>query len=394
MRTKWTVLLWMLMISGLLAAQNTANTSFQVKGILLDSLTQEGEPYATIKIVKKEAPAKALKMLVTDMKGQFQEKVPGTGNFVMTITSVGRTPIVKDFSVKAGEKLVDFGTLYIVDASNELGQVEIVAQKPLVKADIDKIEYNVQDDPDAQSNSVLEMLRKVPLVTVDGEDNIQVNGSSSFKVYVNGKPNNMMSNNPTEVLKSMPANSIKHIEVITNPGPKYEWTRHNVGFLVIDQLADREKLPVQRLKHKALTNTALIGGKPVLLMKPTTYMNLSGEAVGEAARFYKIPPDRVLVISDDVSLPQGKLRVRRSGSAGGHNGLKNIISHLGTDQFPRIKVGVGGKPHPDSDMADWVLSKFTGPDRQAMEAAIARAADAVTCLLAQGVDQAMARYNG
>lgn len=222
MRTKWTVLLWMLMISGLLAAQNTANTSFQVKGILLDSLTQEGEPYATIKIVKKEAPAKALKMLVTDMKGQFQEKVPGTGNFVMTITSVGRTPIVKDFSVKAGEKLVDFGTLYIVDASNELGQVEIVAQKPLVKADIDKIEYNVQDDPDAQSNSVLEMLRKVPLVTVDGEDNIQVNGSSSFKVYVNGKPNNMMSNNPTEVLKSMPANSIKHIEVITNPGPKYD----------------------------------------------------------------------------------------------------------------------------------------------------------------------------
>ena len=222
MRTKWTVLLWMLMISGLVAAQNTANTSFQVKGILLDSLTQEGEPYATIKIVKKEAPAKALKMLVTDMKGQFQEKVPGTGNFVMTITSVGRTPIVKDFSVKAGENLVDFGTLYIVDASNELGQVEIVAQKPLVKADIDKIEYNVQDDPDAQSNSVLEMLRKVPLVTVDGEDNIQVNGSSSFKVYVNGKPNNMMSNNPTEVLKSMPANSIKHIEVITNPGPKYD----------------------------------------------------------------------------------------------------------------------------------------------------------------------------
>lgn len=222
MRTKWTVLLWMLMISGLLAAQNTANTSFQVKGILLDSLTQEGEPYATIKIVKKEAPAKALKMLVTDMKGQFQEKVPGTGNFVMTITSVGRTPIVKDFSVKAGENLVDFGTLYIVDASNELGQVEIVAQKTLVKADIDKIEYNVQDDPDAQSNSVLEMLRKVPLVTVDGEDNIQVNGSSSFKVYVNGKPNNMMSNNPTEVLKSMPANSIKHIEVITNPGPKYD----------------------------------------------------------------------------------------------------------------------------------------------------------------------------
>ncbi|EKU90616.1 TonB-dependent receptor domain-containing protein [Bacteroides oleiciplenus] len=221
MKIKCPLLLIMLVISSLVAAQNAAPL-FQIKGVLLDSLTQEGEPYATIKIVKKEAPAHALKMLVTDMKGKFQEKIPGTGNFVMTISSIGRNTIVKDFTVKAGEKVVDFGTLYITDASNELGQVEVVAQKPLVKADIDKIEYNVQDDPDSKSNSVLEMLRKVPLVTVDGEDNIKVNGSSSFKVYVNGKPNNMMSNNPTEVLKSMPANSIKHIEVITNPGPKYD----------------------------------------------------------------------------------------------------------------------------------------------------------------------------
>ena len=179
-----------------------------------------------------------------------------------------------------------------------------------------------------------------------------------------------------------------------NPGPKYEWTRHNMGFLVIDELAERESIPVQRLKFKALTNTAVIGGRSVLLMKPTTYMNLSGEAVGQAARFYKIPPERVLVISDDVALPQGKLRVRRSGSAGGHNGLKNIIAHLGSDQFPRVKVGVGGKPHPDSDMADWVLSPFTGQDRKAMEEAISRAADAVTLLLDQGVDQAMAKFNG
>ena len=136
MRTKWTVLLCLLMLSGLVAAQNTANSSFQIKGILLDSLTHEGEPYATIKVVKKEAPAKALKMLVTNMKGQFQEKVPGTGNFVMTITSVGRTPIVKDFSVKAGEKLVDFGTLYIVDDYTDLAQVEVVAHKPMLKSDL------------------------------------------------------------------------------------------------------------------------------------------------------------------------------------------------------------------------------------------------------------------
>ena len=179
-----------------------------------------------------------------------------------------------------------------------------------------------------------------------------------------------------------------------NPSPKYEWTRHNMGFLVVDELAERENLPVQRLKYKALTNTAMIGGQSVLLMKPTTYMNLSGESVGQAARFYKIPPERVLVISDDVALPQGKLRIRRSGSAGGHNGLKNIIAHLGTDQFPRVKLGVGDKPHPDSDMADWVLSKPSGEDRKAMEAAIGRAADAVTLLLEKGVDAAMAGFNG
>ena len=179
-----------------------------------------------------------------------------------------------------------------------------------------------------------------------------------------------------------------------NPGPKYDWTRHNMGFLVIDELAEREKIPVQKLKFKALTNTAVIGDQSVLLMKPTTYMNLSGGAVGEAARFYKIPPERILVISDDVALPQGKLRIRRSGSAGGHNGLKDIIAHLGGDGFPRFKGGVGGKPHPDSDMADWVLGKFTGQDKKVMEEAIKRAADAVETLLKSGVDQAMSRYNG
>ena len=168
-----------------------------------------------------------------------------------------------------------------------------------------------------------------------------------------------------------------------NPGPKYEWTRHNVGFLVVDELAERASIPVQKLKYKALTNTTVIGGQSVLLMKPTTYMNLSGESVGQAARFYKIPPERVLVISDDVALPQGKLRIRRSGSAGGHNGLKNIIAHLGTDQFPRLKVGVGGKPYPDSDMADWVLGKFTGQDKAAMEQAMTP--DAVGPLAADSI---------
>ena len=179
-----------------------------------------------------------------------------------------------------------------------------------------------------------------------------------------------------------------------NPGEKYENTRHNVGFLTVDELAERARVPVQKLKHRALTNTLEVGGVKVLLMKPVTYMNLSGEAVGEAARFYKLPPERVLVISDDVSLPVGKLRIRKGGSAGGHNGLKSIIQHLGTDQFPRIKVGVGQKPHPDYDMADWVLSKFAGEDLKTITEAIRKAADAVECLIQEGPDKAMNRFNG
>ena len=179
-----------------------------------------------------------------------------------------------------------------------------------------------------------------------------------------------------------------------NPGDKYDNTRHNVGFAAIDQLAEELRVPVQKLKYRALTQTVELGGAKVLLMKPITYMNLSGEAVGEAARFFKIPADHVLVLSDDVSLPVGKLRIRKGGSAGGHNGLKSIIQHLGTDQFPRVKIGVGEKPHPDYDMADSVLSKFTGEDLKTIQAAVKKAADAVACYLENGPDKAMNRFNG
>ena len=179
-----------------------------------------------------------------------------------------------------------------------------------------------------------------------------------------------------------------------NPGEKYENTRHNVGFQVVDELAERQNAPVQKLKFKALTNLLTISGEKVLVMKPVTYMNLSGEAVRPAADFYKIPPERILVISDDTALDPGKLRIRTKGSAGGHNGLKNIIQHLGTDQFPRVKVGVGEKPHPDYDMADWVLSKFTGEDLKAITAAIDKAAQAAACLIAEGPDKAMNKFNG
>ena len=179
-----------------------------------------------------------------------------------------------------------------------------------------------------------------------------------------------------------------------NPGEKYENTRHNVGFQVIDELAERQGKPVQRLKFKALTGLLTIGGEKALVMKPVTYMNLSGEAVRPAADFYKLPPERILVISDDVALAAGRLRIRAKGSAGGHNGLKSIIQHLGTDQFPRIRVGVGEKPHPDYDLADWVLGRPQGEDKKAIDGAVKRAADAVECILSQGLERGMGRFNG
>ncbi len=155
-----------------------------------------------------------------------------------------------------------------------------------------------------------------------------------------------------------------------NVGSRFDNTRHNLGFMVADQLGEDWDIPIQRFKYKAMTGTTQRNGHSVLLMKPTTLMNLSGESVREAAAFYKIKADHVLVICDDTSLPLGKVRIRPGGSAGGHNGLKNIIQHLGTDQFPRIKVGVGSKPHPDYDMADWLLVHFSKEHPHTREPAI------------------------
>lgn len=178
-----------------------------------------------------------------------------------------------------------------------------------------------------------------------------------------------------------------------NPGPKYECTRHNAGFMAADALAKDKGIKINRSRFKALTATVELGGESVLLMKPQTYMNLSGEAVIQAVKFYKIAPDHVIVVSDEMSLPIGKLRIRTKGSAGGHNGLKNIIAHLGTDSFPRIRIGVGAPPHPDYDVADWVLSVFRNQDAEEMAAAAKRAAEAVECYVLHGPERAMNRFN-
>ena len=183
------------------------------------------------------------------------------------------------------------------------------------------------------------------------------------------------------------------VAFLGNPGLKYNGTRHNAGFMAADAMEKKLGVSINKMRFKALTQTADIGGKKVLLMKPQTYMNLSGDAIAQAANFYKVPPERVIVVSDETALPIGRLRIRRGGSAGGHNGLKSVIARLGPDQFPRIRLGVGDKPHPDYDMADWVLSAFKGQDAADMELVAKKAADAVECYITEGADRAMNKFN-
>jgi PTH1 family peptidyl-tRNA hydrolase len=177
-----------------------------------------------------------------------------------------------------------------------------------------------------------------------------------------------------------------------NPGARYSGTRHNAGFMTATAAEKKFGVKIDRLKFKALTGLGTVAGEKVFFMKPQTFMNLSGDAVKPAMSFYKIPLDHVLLISDDVSLPIGKLRIRRSGSAGGHNGLKDIIAKCGGDGFPRIKLGVGAKPE-GWDMADWVLGAFHGQDLKDMEAAAEKAAEAIEVVISSGVDKAMNKFN-
>ncbi|MCI8603131.1 MAG: aminoacyl-tRNA hydrolase [Ruminiclostridium sp.] len=178
-----------------------------------------------------------------------------------------------------------------------------------------------------------------------------------------------------------------------NPGTQYENTRHNCGFMAAETLADIYKTPLKRLRFKSLTGEISIGGKRCLVMKPTTFMNNSGDAVEEAAVFYKIPPERILVIYDDISLDVGRLRIRGKGSDGGHNGMKSIILRLNSDNFPRIRIGVGKKPNKDYDLADWVLSRFTKEEGEKLETALSNSAKAAELIVEGKINEAMNIYN-
>lgn len=178
-----------------------------------------------------------------------------------------------------------------------------------------------------------------------------------------------------------------------NPGKKYEGTRHNAGFMAADALAEKLDIRVERVKFHALIGDGMCGGKRILLAKPQTFMNLSGQSVDEIMTFYKIPPERLLVMCDDISLEPGKLRIRRKGSHGGQNGMRNIIDMVETSDFCRIKLGVGAKPHPDYSLADWVLSHFTANELKEMQQSAGNAAEAVELIVNGGIDKAMNLYN-
>ena len=178
-----------------------------------------------------------------------------------------------------------------------------------------------------------------------------------------------------------------------NPGNKYTLTRHNAGFLCLDMLAEKLSFRIDRLKYKSLMADVNINGHRCIVMKPQTFMNNSGEAVKQAAAFYKIPPENIIVVFDDISLPCGKMRIRRKGSDGGHNGIKSIIYLLNSDKFPRIKLGVGEKPHPEYDLADWVLSSFRKPELDSLREAAENACKAVEMMVQGNIDGAMSNFN-
>ena len=195
-----------------------------------------------------------------------------------------------------------------------------------------------------------------------------------------------------------PAGNMGSIDFIVaglgNPGREYENTRHNAGFLALDALQKELGFDMKRLRFQSLCGDAVLGGKRVLFLKPSTYMNKSGEAVRDAMQFYRVPPERTLILFDDINLDPGKLRVRRGGSDGGQKGMQNIICLTGSDAFPRVRIGIGKKPHADMELADWVLSRFSKEDLKLLEPALQHAAEAARMIVQGDIAEAMNRFNG
>ncbi len=337
------------------AAANAPAIEVELTGCVMDSLTHEGEPMATLRVWKMGETrdnSKTSAMGTTDVDGRFSLQLKQKGQYVLMISSIGRNAIIKPFSVEKGQKVIDLGTMLISESAEELQDVVIAIQKPLVKMEGDKIAYSVKDDPDAKTNTLMEMLRKVPMVTVDGEDNIQVNGSSNFQIFMNGKPSPMLSGNPKETLKAIPAEGIRHIEVLTNPGAKYD--AEGVGG-ILNIVTDQQKgMEGYTASVTAQAGNRMNGGNAYVMVQKDK-LTLS---VNAHEGYMNTPKMEATTIRDQYA--DGQHMETRSEMSGGSNILFSTIdATYQIDPQNTVSASVNVMDMRGNNTSD-IVTEFTG----------------------------------
>ena len=337
MKTKSTLLFFGLLFG---SVNSYAQTS-TIKGMVVDSLTSQGEPYVTIRVYKERKSDKPLAMWVTNIDGTFAHTVNGQGNFFISFSSMGRKDIIRNVQLSATGGEIDLGKLLIQDNAKQLKGVEVVAQKPLVKMETDKMAYDVQADNDSKASTVLDMLRKVPMVTVDGQDNIMVNGQSSFKVYVDGKPSVMFSSNPSQIFKSMSASVIKSIEVITNPGAKYDAEGSGGVLNIVMNASSNSKMKQNGYNgNVSLTAAAIglrlssfIGGQQGKFSYSANIMNNRGRVKGVDTEIERIASDGSRMIYNQTGSTRMPFTMANVSLGYEIDSVSNVSATLGITQF-------------------------------------------------------------
>ena len=337
MKTKSTLLFFGLLFG---SVNSYAQTS-TIKGMVVDSLTSQGEPYVTIRVYKERKSDKPLAMWVTNIDGTFTHTVNGQGNFFISFSSMGRKDIIRNVQLSATGGEIDLGKLLIQDNARQLKGVEVVAQKPLVKMETDKMAYDVQADNDSKASTVLDMLRKVPMVIVDGQDNITVNGQSSFKVYVDGKPSVMFSSNPSQVFKAMPASMVKSIEVITNPGAKYDAEGVGGVLNIVMNASSNSKMSKNGYNGNVSLTAAAIGlrlssfisGQQGKFSYSANIMNNRGRVKGVETEMERIASDGSRMIYNQTGSTRMPFTMANVSLGYEIDSVSNVNATLGVTQF-------------------------------------------------------------
>ena len=337
MKTKNTLLFFGLLFG---SVNSYAQTS-TIKGMVVDSLTSQGEPYVTIRVYKERKSDKPLAMWVTNIDGTFAHTVNGQGNFFISFSSMGRKDIIRNVQLSATGGEIDLGKLLIQDNARQLKGVEVVAQKPLVKMETDKMAYDVQADNDSKASTVLDMLRKVPMVIVDGQDNITVNGQSSFKVYVDGKPSVMFSSNPSQVFKAMPASMVKSIEVITNPGAKYDAEGVGGVLNIVMNASSNSKMNKNGYNGNVSLTAAAIGlrlssfisGQQGKFSYSANIMNNRGRVKGVDTEMERIASDGSRMIYNQTGSTRMPFTMANVSLGYEIDSVSNVSATLGITQF-------------------------------------------------------------